>query len=74
MRILLVEDEPDIAKAVRSALAGEGYAVDHALDATSALGFAAVYPYDLVILDRILSTDHLWTGARCIPPGSMQPC
>ena len=54
MRILLVEDQPAVAEAVRSSLTAEGYAVDHAADATSAIGFADVYPYDLVVLDLIL--------------------
>jgi DNA-binding response OmpR family regulator len=54
MRILLVEDEPAIAEALRSALAAEGYAVDHAPDAAMAMDFAEVYPYDLVVLDLVL--------------------
>jgi two-component system, OmpR family, copper resistance phosphate regulon response regulator CusR len=54
VRILLVEDEPTVAEAVRSALADEGYAVDCAVDANTALEFADVYPYDLVILDLVL--------------------
>ncbi len=54
MRILVVEDEPAIADAVGQALTAEGYAVDHAADESSALEFAGVYPYDLVILDRVL--------------------
>ncbi len=54
MRILLVEDEPTVAEAVRVALTDEGYAVDHAIDAVAALDFAGVYPYDLVILDLVL--------------------
>jgi hypothetical protein len=48
-------------------------AVGHALDATSALDFAAVHPYDLVILDRILPTDHLWTGPGVYPQGVCNP-
>ena len=54
MRILLVEDEPAVAAAVRSALMAESYAVDHASDASIALEYAGVYPYDLVILYLIL--------------------
>lgn len=54
MRILLVEDEPPVAAAIRVALGDEGYAVDQAGDADAALEFAGVYPYDLVILDLIL--------------------
>jgi DNA-binding response OmpR family regulator len=54
MRILVVEDEPTVAEAVRVALVDEGYAVDNAMDANGALDFAAVYPYDLVVLDLVL--------------------
>ncbi|MEP7360545.1 MAG: response regulator transcription factor [Chloroflexota bacterium] len=54
MRILLVEDELPVARAVMSSLVAEGYAVDYAADADTALDHAAVYPYDLVILDRVL--------------------
>jgi DNA-binding response OmpR family regulator len=54
MRILLVEDELAVASAISSALTAEGYAVDHAGDSPTALEFADVYPFDLVILDRVL--------------------
>ena len=54
MRILVVEDEPSVAQAVRLALTAESYAVDHASDASMALDFADVYPYDLIILDLLL--------------------
>lgn len=54
MRILCVEDEPDIASAVRTALLAEGHAVDVVGDGKEALEWAATYPYDLVILDLIL--------------------
>jgi len=57
MRILLVEDELAVANAVRDALTSAGYAVDHAADARGALDFAAVYPYDLMVLDLILPGD-----------------
>jgi DNA-binding response OmpR family regulator len=54
VRILLVEDEPVVARAVQLALTAEGYAVDLAADGETALVFADTYPFDLVILDRIL--------------------
>ena len=38
MRILVVEDEPDLASAVADGLRLEGYAVDVAPDGRSALG------------------------------------
>ena len=54
MRILCVEDEPEVAAAVRAALIADGHAVDVVADGTEALEWAAAYPYDLVILDLIM--------------------
>jgi DNA-binding response OmpR family regulator len=54
MRILVVEDEPAIASAVRSILAGAGHAVDVAGNGAEALVWAATYPYDAVVLDVVL--------------------
>jgi len=69
VRILLVEDEPAVADAVRSALTVEGYAVDNADDAKVALEFAQVYPYDLVILDLILPGESGLTVAARLRAG-----
>ena len=54
MRILVVEDEPAISAAVRTALAGSGYAVDVAEDGVGAIDWVESYPYDLLILDVVL--------------------
>jgi len=51
MRVLVVEDEADLADALAEALRGEGYAVDVAYDGEDARVKSAVYPYDLVTLD-----------------------
>jgi DNA-binding response OmpR family regulator len=51
MRILLVEDERDLADAVAKGLRREGYAVDVAYDGTGALERALVNSYDLLCLD-----------------------
>ena len=51
MRLLVVEDEQDLAEAIALGLRREGYAVDVAHDGEEALVKAAVYPYDLVCLD-----------------------
>ena len=51
MRLLVVEDEPDLAAALARGLRQEGYAVDVALDGNDALVKARVYPYDLILLD-----------------------
>ena len=51
MRILVVEDEPDLADAVASGLRREGYAVDVADDGAAAYSRLGVHEYDLVCLD-----------------------
>jgi two-component system OmpR family response regulator len=69
MRILLVEDELAVANAVRSALMAEGYGVDQAGDSPMALEFADVYPFDLVILDRVLPGESGLTVAQHLRAG-----
>ena len=51
MRILLVEDDPDIARQLKQALSDAGYAVDHAPDGEEAQFLGETEPYDAVILD-----------------------
>lgn len=51
MRILLVEDEPQIRRFVSSALAGEGWQVGEAGCGKDALRDASTRPPDLLILD-----------------------
>jgi DNA-binding response OmpR family regulator len=54
MRILVVDDEEDLAEAIATALRREGYAVDVALDGEAALDRLALTAYDLVTLDLTL--------------------
>jgi DNA-binding response OmpR family regulator len=54
MRILLVEDEPKMADAIRRILVAEHYAVDVTGDGLEALGFADQREYDVIVLDRLL--------------------
>ena len=54
MRILVVEDERDLADSLAEALRADGYAVDVAYDGEEARVKSAVYPYDLVTLDLSL--------------------
>jgi DNA-binding response OmpR family regulator len=54
MRILIVEDEADLASAVRQVLEEEGFACDHAPDGEEALFKVTSWDYDLVILDLML--------------------
>jgi DNA-binding response OmpR family regulator len=51
MRLLVVEDEADLADAIARGLRREGYAVDVAYDGDEALGKVEVNSYDLVCLD-----------------------
>lgn len=51
MRILIVEDEPDLATAIAAGLRRDGYATDIAPDGMSALDRAGTNQYDVVCLD-----------------------
>ena len=50
-RILVVDDEPQIRRALRAALQAEGYRVDLAATGGEALAAVSLEPPDLVILD-----------------------
>lgn len=54
MRILIVEDEPKIAHAIKKGLSQEGYAADTIANGKQGQLFALSGDYDLVILDRML--------------------
>jgi two-component system KDP operon response regulator KdpE len=53
-RILVVDDEPQILRALQSTLRGAGYHVDTAATAEAALTLAATQPPDAIILDLVL--------------------
>src|SRR3954463_12856497 len=52
MRVLIVEDEPYLAEAVRDGLRLEAIAADIAGDGDSALELLGINSYDLAVLDR----------------------
>ena len=54
MRVLIVEDELDLATALERALRDEGYACDVALDGADGLQRASEVDYDLLVLDLML--------------------
>lgn len=54
MRILLIEDDADIANAVLRFLQGQGHAVDHAADLDTADAALAAADFDAVLLDLAL--------------------
>jgi two-component system OmpR family response regulator len=54
VKILVVEDEPKMLRAIRKGLEHEGYAVDAAADAEDAVSFGTEYDYDAIVLDVML--------------------
>ncbi len=54
MRILLVEDEPMLAKSLKFQLEKEGFAVDLCNNGDDGLHYALEAVYDVVLLDRML--------------------
>jgi DNA-binding response OmpR family regulator len=58
MRVLVVEDDGELAEAIAAGLGLEGMAVDTALDGDAALDRALVNDYDVIVLDRDLPGVH----------------
>jgi DNA-binding response OmpR family regulator len=54
MRVLLVEDEPELAQAIAIGLRAAGFAVDLAMTGSDAIAKSEVNRYDTVVLDRAL--------------------
>jgi len=54
MRVLIVEDDEQIASFVIKGLKQSGFAVDHASDGEEGLHMAEVNPYDVMIIDIML--------------------
>lgn len=61
MRVLVVEDEGDLAGTLIKALSEEGFAVDVSADGEEALFRLREIPYDAVILDLMLPRLDGWT-------------
>jgi two-component system OmpR family response regulator len=60
MRILVVEDEPDLLASLAQALREEGYAVDTAADGEEGLYKAEATDYDVLVLDVMLPKLDGW--------------
>lgn len=58
MRILLVDDERALVRALRRGLEAEGFAVEAAYDGLTALQMAETYDYDVIVLDIMLPGRH----------------
>jgi two-component system response regulator VanR len=74
MRVLLVEDEPYMAEAIRDGLRLEAIAADIAGDGDIALELLSVNGYDIAVLDRDIpgpSGDEI--AKRIVAAGSGMP-
>lgn len=64
MRVLVVEDEPDLLQSLMKALREDGYAVDGAPDGEEGLYKAESYDYDALVLDIMLPIMDGWELLR----------
>src|SRR5688572_19281026 len=61
MRVLVVEDEPDLARALARSLTEAGFAVDVAADGEDGLFRIREIPYDAAVLDLMLPRLDGWS-------------
>jgi DNA-binding response OmpR family regulator len=54
LRVLIVEDEPEMAALLARGLQSEGYAVDVAENGIDGMSLSATEPYDIAVLDVML--------------------
>jgi two-component system, OmpR family, response regulator len=60
MKLLVIEDEPDLLRVLASTLREEGYAVDAAADGEEGLYKATNWDYDAIVLDVMLPRLDGW--------------
>lgn len=60
MRLLIIEDEPDLLRRLAKVLRAEGYAVDTAADGEEGLYKAQEHDYDAILLDAMLPVFDGW--------------
>ena len=58
MRVLVIEDEHKIARALKKALEQESYAVDLSYDGDDGHSMATTEPYDVAIIDRMIPGEY----------------
>jgi len=76
MRVLVVDDEVDLAEAIARGLRREGYAVDLAHDGEEALEKVRLTPYDLICLDitmPLIDGREVCRRIRAEPPHDEPP-
>ncbi|MDQ1022140.1 hypothetical protein QFZ43_008689 [Streptomyces afghaniensis] len=72
MHVLIVEDEPNLAEAIRAGLRLEAIAADIAGDGDTALELLSVDTYDIAVLDRDIP-GRVRTRRRRLPHEALRP-
>lgn len=73
MKVLIVEDEPNLCRTLAKALREEGYAVDTAGAGDDGLRMAFDYDYDVVVLDVMLPGLDGWELLRRLRTSKATP-
>lgn len=73
MRVLVVEDEPDLLASLIRALRDDGYAVDSCADGETGLYNALNYDYDALVLDLMLPKVDGWQVLAKLRPARKTP-
>jgi len=73
VRVLVVEDEPDLRSALVQALTENGYAVDSASEGVDGLYKATTWSYDAIVLDIMLPKMNGWDVLRSIREKNAAP-
>ena len=66
MRVLVVEDSPNLGRDLRESLVRDGHAVDLAGDGALAQQFLASYDYDALVLDLMMPRVDGWAVLRAL--------
>ncbi len=73
MRLLVVEDSPNLGRNLRESLARDGHAVDLAADGARAQQFLASYDYDAIVLDLMMPHVDGWGVLRWLQGREPRP-
>ena len=73
MRLLVVEDSPNLGRDLREVLARDGHAVDLAVDGAQAQQFLRSYGYDAMVLDLMMPQVDGWSVLRWLQGREPRP-
>lgn len=73
MRVLVVEDDPDLRRSLAATLREENYAVDVAADGGDGLDKAKQNAYDIILLDVMLPELSGWEILQQLRPANTTP-